>query len=154
MSGIEDQVGRTVAVAESCTGGLLSTRIVEIPGSGEWFKGGLVAYDAEVKHRLLGVTEEQVITPQAAREMANGVRELLDADIGVATTGVAGPESEEGQPVGTVFVGVSVDGVSRSISLALEGDPSTIREEAVEHALRQVLQARVGGREGLVADMP
>jgi nicotinamide-nucleotide amidase len=136
----------TVAVAESCTGGLLATRIVETPGSGEWFKGGLVAYDAEVKHHLLGVTSEEVINRGAAMEMAEGARELLEADIGVATTGVAGPDTEEGQPVGTVFVGVSVDGSTQSLSLSIEGGPDEIRSAAANHALQQVLHARSSGR--------
>ena len=138
--------GLTVAVAESCTGGLLATRIVETPGSGEWFKGGLVAYDAEVKHHLLGVTSEEVINRGAAMEMAEGARELLEADIGVATTGVAGPDTEEGQPVGTVFVGVSVDGSTQSLSLSIEGGPDEIRSAAANHALQQVLHARSSGR--------
>ena len=82
-------------------------RIVATPGAGDWFKGGLVAYDKEVKSELLGVESGPVVTPAAAQQMARSVRELLGADLGIATTGEAGPDPEEDVPVGTLFVGVA-----------------------------------------------
>ena len=132
----------TVAVAESATGGLIMSRIVRTPDSGTWFKGGVVAYDATIKQSLLGVPPGPVVTEQAVCQMARGVRELLKADIGVATSGVAGPESVEGQPVGTVFIGWSASGTTNVLHVKLDGDPDQIREEAVDLAFRQVESAR------------
>ena len=126
----------TIAVAESCTGGMLMTRFVETPGSGDWFLGGVVAYQAEIKFLLLDVPEGPVITEQAAQAMAAGVRRLLRSDIGIATTGVAGPDIEEGVPVGTVFIGVSESNSEKVIRLELDGDPDQVRRAASEHAYR------------------
>jgi PncC family amidohydrolase len=89
--------GWRLAVAESCTGGLLSHRLTNVPGSSACFLGGIVAYRNEVKARLLGVREETLrrfgaVSPQVAREMAEGARRLLGADLALAITGVAGPE--------------------------------------------------------------
>jgi nicotinamide-nucleotide amidase len=134
--------GFTVAVAESCTAGRLATLIAEVPGSGEWFKGGMVACDDELKYRLLNVPVGPVITRSAAKRMASGVRQLLDADIGVATTGVEGPEPQEDQPIGTVFIGIADPSGSQALRLALLGSPSQIREAASAHALQQITQAR------------
>src|SRR5689334_21195233 len=97
----------TVAVAESITGGELAHALVALPGSGEWFKGGVVAYDSAIKHDLLGVDEGPVVSPDAAIQMASGVARLMDADVGIATTGCSGPEPMEEQPVGTLWVGVA-----------------------------------------------
>jgi PncC family amidohydrolase len=133
----------TVSVAESCTGGLLALRLVETPGSGEWFKGGVVAYAAEVKHQLLDV-DGPVISREAAMGMARAVRELLGADIGVATTGVAGPETQEDQEVGTVFVGLSLLTATEAILLDLHGSPAEIRSAAADHAYGLVRRARSG----------
>lgn len=128
----------TVAVAESCTGGLLMARIVATPGSGNWFKGGVVAYRAEVKFELLAVDPGPVVTSPAAEQMAQGVRELLKADIGISTTGVAGPDTEEGRPVGTVFVAVADGEAVESFAMHLSGDPDEIREQVVDFALSQI----------------
>jgi len=125
----------TVAVAESCTGGLLMARIVATPNSGDWFIGGLVAYQAAAKFDLLGVEPGPVVTARAAEQMAGGVRRLFRAGVGLSTTGVAGPETEEGVPVGTVFVGVADGRTSHSHRLTLEGDPDEIRELAVDFAI-------------------
>ena len=82
-------------------------QIVATPGSGDWFKGGVVAYDRAVKFDLLDVTPGPVVTSEAAAQMATAVRRLLGADIGIATTGEAGPEPEEDVPVGTVYIAVA-----------------------------------------------
>ncbi|HKZ19999.1 MAG TPA: CinA family protein [Acidimicrobiia bacterium] len=132
----------SVAVAESCTGGMLMSRIVETPGCGDWFRGGIVAYHPEVKFGLLAVPEGPVVTRRAALAMAVGVRSLLGAEIGLGITGVAGPEEEEGQPVGTVFVGVSHAAGDQVARLCLEGDPYQIRSGATNHAFRQALYAQ------------
>ena len=125
----------TVAVAESCTGGLLMARIVATPGSGDWFKGGVVAYHPEVKYELLGVDPGPVVTARAAEQMAEGVRRLFGAEIGISTTGVAGPETEEGRPVGSVFVGLFDDAGPESYHLQLDGLPEEIRSRAVAFAM-------------------
>ncbi len=132
----------TVAVAESCTGGLVMARIVAIPGSGDWFLGGVVAYDAEVKFDVLGVRRGPVISASAAQEMAAGVRRLLNADIGVATTGVAGPETEEDRPVGTVFVGLAGDGDAFASEQHLVGPPDRVRSRAAVLAISKIIEAR------------
>jgi len=100
------QRGLTLAVAESVTGGLVGGRLTEIPGSSDVFRGGIVSYATEVKQHLLGVAGGPVISESAARQMAAGVRDRLGADIGLSLTGVAGPAEQEGQPAGTLFVGL------------------------------------------------
>jgi PncC family amidohydrolase len=138
----------TVAVAESCTGGLLMARLVGMPGAGDWFRGGLVAYDEKVKFDLLGVTPGPVVTPEAAAEMARGARDLLGCRIGISTTGEAGPIPSESAPVGTIYVGLA-DGVSdRVFHTLLSGDPAQIRAAAVDFAvgcLRSLMPAPSGG---------
>ena len=134
--------GLSVGVAESCTGGSLALRLVEIPGSGEWFRGGIVAYSEEVKQRLLHIDDGPVISSEAAMEMAQAVREVVGTEIGLATTGVTGPDTQEGQPVGTVYVGVSSPLGTEAFLLELEGSPSEIRRAAVRHAVEQLDRIR------------
>ncbi len=99
--------GFSLAVAESVSGGLVAARLAAIPGASDVLRGAVVAYASEVKFDLLGVPEGPVVTPEAAAAMAAGVRRLLKADVGLATTGVAGPAEQEGRPVGTVFLGLA-----------------------------------------------
>jgi PncC family amidohydrolase len=107
------QLGLTLAVAESCTGGLLSSRITDVAGASEYFRGGVVAYSEEVKERVLGVSPEVLrgqgaVSEACAREMAQGVRKLLGADLALATTGVAGPGGgTPKKPVGLVFIALA-----------------------------------------------
>ena len=131
--------GLTLAVAESLTGGLVASRLVNVPGSGDWFKGGVVAYDSEVKFSVLGVPRGPVVTATAARAMADGVRRLTGADVGLATTGVAGPDTQEGQPVGTVFLGLALPAQEPEASeVHLPGDRDRIRQFATISLLDQV----------------
>ncbi len=130
----------TVAVAESLTGGLLASAFVDVPGASEVFAGGIVAYQAIHKSRQLGVPEElierhSVVDPRVAVYMAQGVREKFDADIGLSTTGVAGPDAVGDHPVGTVFVGISAHDVTRALPLQLSGSRHDIRIETVNAAL-------------------
>lgn len=118
-------------------------RIVATPGAGDWFKGGLVAYDREVKSELLGIAPGPVVTSAAAQQMARSVRELLGADLGIATTGEAGPEPEEDVPVGTLFVGVADRDSVRVHHIVLSGGPDEIRASATELALLH-LRRRAG----------
>lgn len=130
------QHGLGVAVAESITAGALATTIVDIEGSGEWFRGGIVAYDSETKFDVLGVTRGPVICASAAMEMAAGIAELLHAELALATTGCAGPEAMEEQPVGTVWIGVYLSGETSSRRVMVDGDdPQQRRAAAVEAAL-------------------
>ena len=104
--------GLTIAVAESCTGGLLGSRITDVPGSSDYFRGGLIAYQNDVKEELLGVPAQVLATvgavsEETARAMAHGARILLKSDIGVGITGIAGPGGETpDKPVGLVYIGV------------------------------------------------
>lgn len=136
--------GRTVAVAESLTGGLVAAALTDIPGASASFRGGMVTYATELKAALLGVDSRMLarhgaVYPPVAAAMAEGVRDRLRADFGLATTGVAGPDPQDGQPVGTVHISVSAadDTVVRTI--ALSGNRGQIRRLAVENALGLLL---------------
>ncbi len=123
--------GRTLAIAESLTGGLVASRVVNVPGSSDWFKGGVVAYDSQVKFDVLDVPEGPVVSETAAKEMADGVRRLLKADVGISTTGVAGPAEQEGQPPGTVWLGLAVGDEVGARRLRLPGDRDRVRQLSV-----------------------
>ncbi len=136
--------GKTLAVAESLTGGMIGARLTAVTGASDWFRGSVVSYASEVKWQLLGVTEGPVVTESAAVEMARGARRLLNADVGLAVTGVAGPTEQEGQPVGTVWVGLAGLGEHRAKRLQLSGDRERIRQMTVINAgdiLRRALLA-------------
>jgi len=120
--------GLTLAVAESLTGGLITSRLTEVPGSSDVLLGGVVSYASEVKYDLLDVPEGPVVSAEAAAAMAEGVRARLGADVGIGVTGVAGPAEQEGQPVGTVFLGVAVGDEGEAVGTRLPGDRQRIRE--------------------------
>ncbi len=122
--------GLHLAVAESMTGGLVASRLVDVPGSSTWFKGGVVAYDSEVKFDLLGVRRGPVVSEEAAVQMALGVRERLGADVGLSVTGVAGPAEQDGQPVGTVWLGFAFGDAAEAVHLRLPGGRRQIRQFA------------------------
>ncbi|MDQ1562326.1 MAG: nicotinamide-nucleotide amidase [Actinomycetota bacterium] len=140
--------GLTIAVAESLTGGLLVAELVSVPGASAVLNGGVVAYNTALKHSLLGVdarllAEHGAVHPDVAGQMASGVRsacavEGVPAAIGISTTGVAGPDPQDGQPVGTVFVGISSDAGTSVLSLRLEGTRQAIREAVVFESLAQL----------------
>ncbi|MDE3064640.1 MAG: competence/damage-inducible protein A [Acidobacteriota bacterium] len=136
--------GLTLAVAESVTGGLIASRLVNVPGASAWFRGGVVSYASEVKFELLGVTPGPVVSPSAAEEMAAGVRRVLRADVGLSVTGVAGPDEQDGQAAGTVFVGVARGEGVEHVALRLPGDRPRVRAYSAISALdvlRRVLDA-------------
>ncbi|HEY2333330.1 MAG TPA: competence/damage-inducible protein A [Acidimicrobiales bacterium] len=122
--------GLTLAVAESVTGGLVASRLVDVAGASRWFRGGVVSYASEVKFDVLGVTPGPVVSARAAGEMAQGVRRLLGADVGLAVTGVAGPDPQEDQPVGTLFLGLAMGDEIETTGLSLTGDRTRIRQFA------------------------
>lgn len=154
---LEFAVGRgmRLAVAESLTGGMLADAFVAISGASQAFVGGIVAYDTALKHRLLGVDNELLdrcgpVDGEVAKQMAKGVRlacsrsgesgDDVHADIGLSTTGVAGPDPDPqtGQPAGTLWVGVSSRLGERSVKFELDGDRDEVRAKSVASALLEL----------------
>jgi len=136
--------GQTVAVAESLTGGLLAASLVEVPGASVVFRGGVVAYATDLKATLLGVPQALLerygaVHADVAAAMADGVRSRLGATFGIATTGVAGPDPADGQPVGTVYIAATGQLSAARRSLSLAGDRRSIRDQTVAQSL-QLLQ--------------
>ena len=141
--------GWTLGVAESLTGGMLAAALISVPGASATVRGAIVAYATPLKHSLLGVDAALLegygaVHPEVARQMADGVRRavMIDgrpAEVGIATTGIAGPDSPDGQPIGTVHIAVITPEDSRLVSLRLDGDRQTIRSESVGHALDTLL---------------
>ncbi|MEO6115321.1 MAG: CinA family protein [Pseudolysinimonas sp.] len=144
------RLGMTIAVAESLTGGLVVAELVSVPGASAVVRGGVVAYATELKTSLLGVDAELLATkspidPEVARQMADGVRRRLGhdgvpADIGLATTGVAGPEQQDGHPVGEVWLGLAIGDHLEAHGLTLGGDRESIRAATVSESLRYLLE--------------
>ena len=140
LSELVQDKGWRFATAESVTAGLVADKAAQGAGASDWFLGGLVAYATEVKQRLLGVQGDLVVNAETAAQMARGVAELLQADVTVATTGVGGPDPEEGEPAGTVWVGVNVRGDVTTHRLQVDGDPEDVCTGAAEEALRLVVE--------------
>lgn len=138
----------TIAVAESLTGGLLVAELIRTPGASSVVLGGVVAYNTELKHTILGVdaallAEQGPVHPEVAIQMARGVRSALAvggaaADIGVATTGVAGPDPQGGHAPGTAFIGISTPETEFSVRVTLTGDRQRIRNGVVYESLVQL----------------
>ncbi len=128
--------GLTFGVAESLTGGLISSRLVNVAGASAWFRGGVVAYDSQVKFDVLGVPAGPVVTEAAAAAMAEGAARVTGADVGLGITGVAGPDDQEGVAPGTIFVGLSVPGrPTETRQLRLPGDRERVRQYGAISAL-------------------
>jgi PncC family amidohydrolase len=142
-SGVQDRLlalGATVAVAESLTGGLLSAALTTRAGSSAVFRGGLVVYATDTKDTVAGVpgpllAAEGPVSAHVAAALAAGARDRMQATYGVGVTGVAGPDRQDDQPVGTVHIAVAGPDVGDVKSLALDGDRDGIRREAVQQAL-------------------
>lgn len=131
---------QTLAVAESLTGGMVASELTAVPGASRSFRGSVTAYATELKHRVLGVdagllAAEGAVNAQVAEEMAAGVRRVMGASWGIATTGVAGPDPQDGQPVGTVFVSVSGPEGRKTARLRLNGSRTEIRKESARTVL-------------------
>ena len=122
--------GLTLGLAESVTGGLVAARIVSVPGASAWFRGSVVAYASDVKFGVLGVPEGPVVSEDAAAALATGARRVLGAAVGLGVTGVAGPETQDGQGVGTVFLASDVEGAVDVRRIQLPGDRERIRQYA------------------------
>ena len=137
--------GLTLGVAESLTGGLVASRLVDVVGASMWFRGGIVSYASEVKFDLLGLEPGPVVSADAAEEMALGVRRSLKSDVGLAITGVAGPDRQDGHEPGTVFVGWALGNETGSSQLRLPGDRPRVRAYSAISALdvlRRVLDGQ------------
>lgn len=131
--------GQRLAVAESLTGGHLSSTFAAAPEASEWFLGGVVAYGREAKRRALGVGDGPVVSETAACAMARGVAELLGADVALAITGVGGPGSQDGQPPGTVWLAVCDGHQTPATCLQLDGDdPEQLLDAAVRCAVHEL----------------
>ncbi len=144
--------GQSVAVAESLTGGLVAAAFTDVAGASLVLRGGVIAYATDVKARVLGVDEALLasvgsVDAEVAEQMASGVRRLMGATYGLATTGVAGPDRVDDKPVGLVYIAVVGSGTSRVKALDLAGDRSGIRAQsvlAVLALLAEELGAMVG----------
>jgi nicotinamide-nucleotide amidase len=142
------QLNLTIAVAESLTGGLVVAELTSVPGASAVVSGGVVAYNTALKHSLLGVDAALLairgaVDPDVAAAMADGVRlacaiDGIPASIGLSTTGVAGPDPQDGKPVGTVFVGVSTDAGTTVVDLMFGGTRDAIRAAVVSESLLQL----------------
>ena len=136
--------GVTFAAAESCTGGLIAKRLTDVPGASAAFLGGVVSYTNAVKAGVLGVPRDLLeqygaVSEPAARAMAEGVRRLTGSDLAVSVTGLAGPDGDDrGNPVGTVYLGLSLPGETLVRRLALGGDRPRIRLLAASTALDMI----------------
>lgn len=133
-----------VAVAESLTSGRIAQALGAAPESSTWFAGGVVAYQSETKHRLLGVPRGPVVTGECADQMARAVLDRLGADVSVAVTGVGGPGPEEGHPAGTVYISVSSRCTVRTFAFTFHGDPGEVVDlttiEALTHLRKLLLE--------------
>ncbi|MCX8528609.1 MAG: CinA family protein [Rhodoluna sp.] len=141
--------GWSLAIAESLTGGLLADAFVSVPGASKVLRGSVVAYATELKQELLGVDAELLaakgaVDEEVAFEMAVGVANRLGADVAISATGVAGPDAQDGKPVGTVFVGFVTPELSDVVELKLAGTRDEIRKATVEAAVRGLLIVLTG----------
>ncbi len=134
------EIGKTVATAESCTGGLLGKCLTDVSGSSGVYPGGVISYSCDVKYRILGVDRhlldtEGAVCPEVAKQMAEGVRRVIGADYGISTTGIAGPNGDgSGKPVGLVYVAIASSMRTQVYTLHLSGSREEIRENTAKAA--------------------
>ena len=133
--------GRTIAVAESLTGGMIASALAQAKQASEWFRGSLVAYSSAVKHEVLDVRAGPVVSAEAAQAMAARVRELLMADLAVAITGAGGPSAQDGHEPGTVFLALDSGDGNHVVRLDLWGEPETVCALATLAALDALVDA-------------
>jgi nicotinamide-nucleotide amidase len=138
----------TLGVAESLTGGLVGSRLTAVPGASDWFRGSVVAYATEAKRKLLGVGDSPAVSEETALEMAAGTASALGADVGLSLTGVAGPAEQDGQPVGTVWIGMHLPSTGDEARLLrLAGERDQIRQIATISALDWLRRSLIGSPE-------
>ena len=137
--------GLTISVAESFTGGMIGHVITNAPGSSRYFEGGVIAYANEVKMEILGVSEQTLIdhgavSRETVLEMARGVRAALNTDIGISSSGIAGPEGGSAQkPVGMAWIGLSASNTEYAEQFLFQGDRLQIKEQGVQTAIQRVI---------------
>ena len=137
--------GKTLVTAESCTGGWIGKELTGIPGSSEVYKGGIICYTNFVKQQILGVNPDTLlkygaVSKETAGEMAKGVRRILEADISISVTGLAGPGGDEfGNEIGTVFIGCETQYASEVREFHFVGDRDSVRKQAMQAALELIL---------------
>ena len=138
--------GKTLATAESCTGGMIGAALTAVPGASKVYKGGIISYWSEIKEGLLGVDASDLeklgpVSKQVAGAMAQGARKALGADVAVSVTGLAGPDGDAfGRPVGTVYVGFDSGAKTLAKQYRFDGDREAVRRQATEAALRLILE--------------
>lgn len=138
--------GKTLATAESCTGGGIGAALTAVPGASKVYKGGIISYWSEVKRDLLGVAQDDLdnlgpVSMQVAGSMAEGARKALCTDVAISVTGLAGPDGDEfGRPVGTVFVGFSNGAKTVAKQYRFSGDREAVRQQAARAALELILE--------------
>lgn len=143
------EAGLTISAAESCTGGLLASRITDVPGSSDYFVGGIVAYRNEIKEKLLKVPTETLekfgaVSEETAREMACGCRDLFDSDVAIAITGIAGPRGgTRAKPVGLTYIAVHQQSGTRCERFDWKGDRLSNKENSVRVSLEMAIEALV-----------
>jgi nicotinamide-nucleotide amidase len=133
--------GRRLACAESLTAGRLTTALASVDAAVTFLRGGVVAYQRRIKAELLGVTADSVLSTEAAAQMACGVADLLDAQVAVSTTGLAGGDPEDGVEVGTVFIGTFVSGAVSTSRHRFDGEPEKVCDAAARQALEDLAAA-------------
>ena len=151
---ISEQLGQvlitqkvTIATAESCTGGLLGHLLTSVSGSSTYYLGGVIAYSNAVKESMLGVRHETLVaygavSEQTAKEMAAGTRERIGSDIGISTTGIAGPTGGTPEkPVGLIYIGISTAEKTVAFECHFKGSREEIKEETARTLLKKVLDA-------------
>lgn len=139
------ELGWTITTAESCTGGLIGASIVEIPGASRVFRQGYITYCDDAKIEVLGVSRETIgkyfaVSEQTAYEMAQGAANMAKADVAVSVTGVAGPDMEDGKPVGLVYIGMFVNGRITVSEHHFKGERNDIRRQACEAAFERIFE--------------
>lgn len=138
--------GRTIALAESCTGGLISSRITDVAGASNYFQAGVVSYSNKAKESFLGVSGEILdakgsVSAETAQEMAEGIRRAAGADVGLSVTGIAGPGGGSAEkPVGTVYMALAAEGKTVIRKHQFSGDRRAIREQTAEKALLLLIE--------------
>ena len=138
--------GKSLATAESCTGGGIGDALTAVPGASNVYKGGIISYCNEIKHKLLDVPEEMLaqygaVSDPVAQAMAKGARGALNADVAVSVTGLAGPSGDEyGNPVGTVYIGYADANTCLSRHFLFSGDRESVRGQAIEAALALICE--------------
>lgn len=138
--------GKTIATAESLTGGGIGAALTAVSGSSAVYKGGIISYTNEIKHHVLGVSRQVLdqygaVSAQVAAEMVSGVRKLLNVDVAVSVTGLAGPGGDEfGNPVGTVYIGYEDHRQAVVRHYCFDGDREAVRQQTVEAALALILE--------------